>query len=82
MAPTIAKKSLAEKRDVWTEKETSILVDSYILKKVLKLSPIIDVFFVNMHKYVVGYHLGILQCYCNERSQKGSMGIHTGSPTT
>jgi hypothetical protein len=46
MAPTIVEKSLAEKRDVWTEKETSILVDSYILKKVLKLSPIIDVFIV------------------------------------
>jgi hypothetical protein len=46
MAPTIAKKSLEEKRDVWTEKKTSTLVDSYILKKVLKLSPIIDLFIV------------------------------------
>jgi hypothetical protein len=35
-----------------------------------------------MHKYVVGYHLGILQCYWNVRSQKGSMGIHSGSHTT
>ncbi len=33
-------------------------------------------------KYVLGYHLGILQYYCHKRIKKGSMGIHSGSHST
>jgi hypothetical protein len=45
MAPVNLKKAIVgEKRDVWTDKETNVLVDNLILKKVCRLSPFTDVF--------------------------------------